>query len=102
MYKLNNYKRNDTFEEVEDALECAVKSVMTEDFHGDVIAMVNDIYKEQSQFVACKGGYTDTIMEDGVYTREEILELLWDFASFVYDWNSYAEKHDFPTVKEAE
>lgn len=102
MFKLVNYKWDDVFENVEDALESAVEFVLNEDFYGDVVGMVNDIYKGQSQFVACNGGYTDTIMNDGIYTKEEIQELLWDFASFIHDWNSYAEKHEFPIVVEVE
>lgn len=102
MYKLINYKWNDTFENEEDALECAVQYVLTEKFCNNVITMVNDICEGQSHFVACEGGYTDIIIKDGVYTLEEIVEFLWDFASFVYDWNSYAKEHNFPIVKETD
>lgn len=102
MFKLVNYKWDDIFENVEDAVECAVNYVLTEKFHNNAIDMTNDICKGQSLFVACEGGYTDTIIKDGIYTLEEIMEFLWDFASFVYDWNNYAEKCGYPVVVEVE
>lgn len=42
------------------------------------MALANAIYTE-SYFVACEGGYVDEAENDGdVYTKEEMLEFLWD------------------------
>lgn len=60
-----------------------------------------NLYK--SHFTACKEGYIDEAEEDGdVYTREEMLEFLWDFASCMRDWNEFAKEKDLPYVREVD
>jgi hypothetical protein len=50
-----------------------------------------------------QGGYVDEAENDGdVYTREEMLEFLWDFASCMQDWNEFAKEKDLPYVKEVD
>lgn len=100
MFKLMNWNTIDYFEEKEDCLDACLTATL-EVYKQDVAALANDIYTE-GHFVACKCGYIDEVEGDGVYTREELLEILWDFASCMWDWNEFAKRKDLPYVREVD
>ena len=78
-----NWNTIEYFEEKEDCLEACLAATL-DLYKQDFVALANAIYTE-SHFTACKEGYIDEAEKDGdVYTREEMLEFLWDFASCMW------------------
>lgn len=100
MFKMMNWSSIEYFEEKEDCLDACLTATL-DWYKQDIVALVNDIYTE-GHFVTCEGGYIDEVEDDGVYTKEEMLEILWDFASCMSDWNGFAKKNDLPFVKEVD
>lgn len=95
MYKLMNWNTIEYFEEKEDCLEACLTATL-DLYKQNFVALANAIYTK-SYFVACEGGYVDKEENDGdVYTKEEMLEFLWDFASCMQDWNKFAKEKICP------
>lgn len=101
MYKLMNWNTIEYFEEKEDCLEACLNATL-DLYKQDFVALANAIYTK-SHFVACKGSYVDEAENDGdVYTKEEMLEFLWDFAGCMQDWNKFAKEKDLPYTREVD